>query len=64
MFTYSGWNSLCYVTEEIEDYTRISLATVCSVILVTVSYLIINVAYLLGKRTFRFLNNKISSLFR
>jgi len=64
MFTYSGWNSLCYVTEEIEDYTRTSLATVCSVILVTVSYLIINVAYLLGKGTFRFLNNKISSLFR
>jgi len=54
MFSYSGWNSLCYVTEEIEDYTRISLATVISVILVTVSYLIVNLAYLLGKHTFPF----------
>jgi len=64
MFTYSGWNSLCYVTEEIEDYTSIPLATVCSVILVTVSYLIINVAYFLGERALSFWSNKINLLFR
>jgi len=64
MFTYFGWNSLCYVTEEMEDYTSISLATVYSVIFVTVSYLIINVAYVLGKYVFSYLSNKINLLFR
>lgn len=46
LYAYGGWFYLNYITEEVKNPNRnIPLAIICSIVMVTVFYVLINVAY-------------------
>ena len=49
LFSYGGWATLALISEEVKDAKRtVPLAIVIAVPLVTVFYLLVNIAYLSG----------------
>src|SRR5512145_334815 len=48
LFTYSGWNEAAYVSAELKERRSMVVALVISLVLVTVLYLAINLAYVRG----------------
>ena len=50
LWSYDGWNTICYITEEVKNSKRtVPLAIIIAVPLVTLFYVLVNVAYLAGK---------------
>nr|CAB3266340.1 b(0,+)-type amino acid transporter 1 [Phallusia mammillata] len=47
MWTYQGWNALCYVTEEVDHPRTVAVASVIAVVVVAISFITINISYLL-----------------
>ncbi|XP_002131809.2 b(0,+)-type amino acid transporter 1 [Ciona intestinalis] len=63
MFAYDGWNTLCNVTEEIENPEKtIPKASVLSICVITLAYLIINCAYFLVLSVDEMASSKIVAL--
>uniref|UniRef100_H2ZHR0 Amino acid permease/ SLC12A domain-containing protein n=1 Tax=Ciona savignyi TaxID=51511 RepID=H2ZHR0_CIOSA len=63
MWSYEGWNSLCYVTEEVENPGKtIPKASVLTVAVVTLAYFIINCAYFLVLSADEMISSKIVAL--
>ena len=52
LWSYSGWNVLTYISEEVKDSKRtVPLAIIIAVPLVTVFYILVNISYFAGKRS-------------
>ena len=50
LWSYDGWNNLNYVAEEVKNSKRtVPLAIIVAVPLVTIFYLLVNIAYFAGK---------------
>ena len=50
LWSYEGWNNLNYVSEEVKDSKKtVPLAIIITVPLVTVFYILVNIAYFAGK---------------
>uniref|UniRef100_H2ZHS1 Cationic amino acid transporter C-terminal domain-containing protein n=1 Tax=Ciona savignyi TaxID=51511 RepID=H2ZHS1_CIOSA len=63
MFSYDGWNSLCQITEEIQEPGKtIPKASIAAVAIVTLTYVIINCAYFLVLSADEMTSSKIVAL--
>ena len=58
LWSYDGWNNLNYVCEEVKDSKRtVPLAIIIAVPLVTVFYILVNIAYFAGRLMFHLFCN-------